>query len=70
MGAARPAWSAPICALSIELNCDGQPGHRAVPLLQLLTTVGTKEPCVSRSRAWPVLKEQETDDRASIPHRI
>src|SRR5262245_53969345 len=28
--------------------------------------IGTQEPCRSRPPAWPVLKEQETNDRGSI----
>jgi hypothetical protein len=32
--------------------------------------VGTQEPYLSRSPAWPELKEQETKHRGSITHRI
>ena len=35
-----------------------------------MSALGTQEPCRSRSPAWAVLKEQETNDRGSITHRI
>jgi len=31
---------------------------------------GTQEPYLSRSPAWPELKEQEANERGSIIHRI
>jgi len=31
---------------------------------------GSQEVCLSRSLAWPVLKDKETNDRGSATHRI
>src|SRR5262245_56399742 len=35
-----------------------------------MTLCGTQEGCLSRSRAWPELNEQETNDSGSTTHRI
>src|SRR5262245_34630324 len=47
-----------------------QPTHLSDVRATFCNKIGTQEPCLGRSPAWPLLKEQETKDRRSIIHRF